>query len=76
MDRVVSVPHHVSMAPALQTVILWLRSRARADERGANLVEYAMLAAFIAVACMSAVAFFGINVATMFDNIRAQLLRT
>ena len=32
---------------------------AKRDERGASLVEYALLLAFIAAVCIAAVAFFG-----------------
>ena len=35
------------------------RGRARRSERGASLVEYAMLMALIAIVCFSAVSFFG-----------------
>ena len=37
----------------------WLYERFIRDERGASLVEYALLLAFIAVVCIAAVAFFG-----------------
>lgn len=40
--------------------IAWLtRSGRTTDDRGASLVEYALLVAFIALACFSAVGYFG-----------------
>lgn len=46
----------------LSAVRAWLRAvsaRLAADDRGAGLVEYALLVALIALACFSALAFFG-----------------
>ena len=37
----------------------WLRARFGADERGASLVEYALLVALIAVVCILAITFLG-----------------
>ena len=47
------------------TYMLWFRMRTHdvlrraADERGASLVEYALLVALIAMVCIGAVTFFG-----------------
>jgi len=38
------------------------------DDRGASLVEYALLVALIAVVCISAVTFFGSSEAGSFTN--------
>ncbi len=38
--------------------------RCKQSERGASLVEYALLVALIAIVCLSAVVFFGSNVST------------
>jgi pilus assembly protein Flp/PilA len=40
----------------------WLFERCIREEKGASLVEYALLLAFIAVVCIAAVAFFGTSV--------------
>lgn len=37
----------------------WLRARFGADERGASLVEYALLVALIAVVCIAAITLLG-----------------
>ena len=48
-------------------VIHWLRSTAD-SERGAALVEYALLLALIAVICITAVAFLGNQLSERFDS--------
>lgn len=45
----------ITMATFLTT---WLTSRVR-DERAASLVEYALLVAFIALACVTALTYLG-----------------
>jgi pilus assembly protein Flp/PilA len=42
--------------------------RLRRDDRGASLVEYALLVAFIAMVCVAAVAFFGGAVSDSFSK--------
>ncbi len=39
------------------------------DDRGASLVEYALLVALIAVVCIAAVSLLGSNASTKFDSI-------
>jgi Flp pilus assembly pilin Flp len=51
----------------------WSNAHIKPDERGANLVEYAMLVGFIAVVCLSAVAFFGSGVVTLLTTVRDAL---
>jgi pilus assembly protein Flp/PilA len=46
------------MIETLQLAVVWLRAHAR-DERGASLVEYALLVALIAVVCIAAVTSLG-----------------
>jgi pilus assembly protein Flp/PilA len=46
---------------------VWARARTTGD-RGANLVEYAMLVALIAVVCLTAVAYFGGETETRFSH--------
>ena len=46
------------MITALDFVATWMRARVR-DERGASLVEYALLVALIAVVCIAAISLLG-----------------
>ncbi|MDZ7734133.1 MAG: Flp family type IVb pilin [Acidimicrobiia bacterium] len=46
------------MLTTLTFLTSWLQARAK-DERGASLVEYALLVALIAVVCIAAIAFIG-----------------
>jgi pilus assembly protein Flp/PilA len=50
--------------------ILWARlvGRATSDERGASVVEYALLVSLIAVVCLAAVAVLGGSVFNLFDS--------
>lgn len=50
--------------------ILWIRlmERARREERGASVVEYALLVSLIAVVCLAAVTVLGLNVFQLFDS--------
>jgi pilus assembly protein Flp/PilA len=45
----------------------WLKARF-ADERGASLVEYALLVALIAVVCIVAIQFLGTEAESSFDS--------
>src|SRR5205807_8875930 len=47
----------------------YLRARFGRDERGASLVEYALLVALIAVVCLVAIAFLGRSASTRFSNV-------
>ena len=46
------------MGTNIYAVALWFTSRIKSD-RGASLVEYALLLALIAVVCIGALSFFG-----------------
>lgn len=46
----------------------WLRARFGDTERGASLVEYALLVALIAVVCIVAVQVLGTNASEKFDE--------
>ena len=50
----------------------WLRARFD-DERGASLVEYALLVALIAVVCIAAITLLGGNAASKFSNVANSL---
>ena len=43
----------------MRGLLAWMRSGIRAKERGASLVEYALLIGLIAVVCVGAVTYFG-----------------
>ena len=47
----------------------WLRARHSLGERGASLVEYALLVALIAVVCLVAVAFLGQSASSRFSTV-------
>lgn len=48
----------------------WAQARFNVeDDRGASLVEYALLVALIAVVCIAAVSLLGSNASTKFDSI-------
>ena len=46
------------------------------DERGASLVEYALLVALIAVVCIAAIAFLGRSASTRFSTVGSQVNAT
>lgn len=46
----------------------WVRARAGNCERGASLVEYALLLALIAVVCIAAVSLIGTSLSDNYDN--------
>ena len=46
----------------------WLRARFD-EEKGASLVEYALLVALIAVVCIAAVTLLGNNASSKFDSV-------
>ena len=47
----------------------WLKARFSDSERGASLVEYALLLALIAVVCIVAIGFLGSEANSQFDDI-------
>jgi len=49
-------------------VVTALRALSNRDDRGASLVEYALLLALIAVACILAVTFFGTQTSDSFSR--------
>jgi pilus assembly protein Flp/PilA len=50
----------------------WLRTRFN-DERGASLVEYALLVALIAVVCIAAITLLGGNASSKFDSVATSI---
>ena len=53
-------------------VAAWLRARTR-SERGASLVEYALLLALIAVVCIVAITSLGRKASSSFSSISSQI---
>ena len=51
----------------------WLTAKFSSNERGASMVEYGLLLAFIAVICVLAVKALGENVSTRFSSTSASL---
>lgn len=47
------------MLTNLDFIANWLKARFNVDDRGASLVEYALLVALIAVVCIGAITFLG-----------------
>jgi pilus assembly protein Flp/PilA len=54
-------------------VTTFLRARFGDPDRGASLVEYALLVALIAIVCFSAVVFFGSSVSESYKPIGSSL---
>ena len=48
---------------------VWLRARLADSDRGASLVEYALLVALIAVVCIAAVTILGKNASNKFSQV-------
>ena len=51
----------------------WLQAKFSSDERGAALVEYALLVALIAVVCIVAITFLGDSASDRFNEIGNEL---
>jgi pilus assembly protein Flp/PilA len=51
----------------------WLLARFGDDERGASLVEYALLVALIAVVCIVAITFLGTSASSKFNQVGSSL---
>jgi pilus assembly protein Flp/PilA len=56
------------MISTYEFLATWLRARFSDSERGASLVEYALLVALIAVVCIIAVQILGKNASTSFSK--------
>ncbi|MBV9411588.1 MAG: Flp family type IVb pilin [Acidimicrobiia bacterium] len=52
-----------------QHCVPFIRARFGRSERGASLVEYALLVALIAVVCLVAIAFLGRSASTRFSSV-------
>ncbi len=56
------------MMTSYEYVSAWLQARCKSD-RGASLVEYALLVALIAVVCLLAVTFLGKQASSKFSSV-------
>jgi len=56
------------MLTSYEFVSAWLQARCKTD-RGASLVEYALLVALIAVICIAAIAFLGQSADSKFSEV-------
>jgi len=61
------------MLSSYEFLASYLRSRFADDERGASLVEYALLVALIAVVCIIAITFLGESANSKFDAIGSSI---
>jgi pilus assembly protein Flp/PilA len=60
------------MITSFQFLATWLRAHVE-DERGASLVEYALLVALIAVVCIAAITLLGNNASKKFDSVATSI---
>ena len=68
--------HQQEITPMLTTyefIANYMRARFGDDERGASLVEYALLVALIAVVCIVAVTFLGKSAESKFNNVGSSI---
>lgn len=63
------------MLTSYEFVSAWLQARCKTD-RGASLVEYALLVALIAVVCIVAIRFLGESASDKFDSIAGEISST
>ena len=61
------------MLTTYEFIANYMRARFGDDERGASLVEYALLVALIAVVCIVAVTFLGKSASSKFDNVGSKI---
>lgn len=61
------------MIQQFEILASYLRARFGDDERGASLVEYALLVALIAVVCIVAVSFLGREASSKFNTVGSSI---
>ena len=61
------------MIKQYEILAAYLRARFADDERGASLVEYALLVALIAVVCIVAVSFLGTSAKSKFSTVGSSI---
>lgn len=57
----------------IQFLAVWARARCSDSDRGASLVEYALLVALIAVVCIGAVTLLGSNASSKFSKVATSI---
>ena len=60
------------MITSYRFLVAWVKARID-DERGASLVEYALLVALIAVVCILAITTLGNNASSKFDSVASEI---
>ena len=63
----------MDMVTYWQSFATYMRARFGRDERGASLVEYALLVALIAVVCIVAITFVGSRASDKFSSVGSSL---
>ena len=63
----------MDMITLWNTFATYVRARFGKDERGASLVEYALLVALIAVVCIVAISFVGTRASDKFSSVGSKL---
>ena len=61
------------MLQHIQFLAIWARARFGDNDRGASLVEYALLVALIAVVCIGAVTLLGNNASKKFSSVASSI---
>ena len=64
----ISIGSNQEMITSFEFLANWLRARFD-DERGASLVEYALLVALIAVVCIAAITLLGTSASGKFNSV-------
>jgi len=64
------------MITTYEFLATWLRARFADSERGASLVEYALLVALIAVVCILAIQFLGKEASETFDSVGTEMSKS
>ncbi len=62
-----------SLMVSMTAFIAGVKNRLKGDEKGATMVEYGLMVAFIAVVVMAAVIVLGPQIATLFTTVSAKL---
>ena len=69
-------PSSTMLTTTLDFLGAWLQARFSDDDRGASLVEYALLVALIAVVCIVAVTFLGKSAKSKFNTVGSSIAAT
>jgi pilus assembly protein Flp/PilA len=62
----------INRMTSLQFFVTWMRAHVK-DDRGASLVEYALLVALIAVVCIAAITLLGNNASDKFSTVAGSI---